>query len=96
MNKNNHNNKEKKIIFQQKKKIEKELNNLIHSLLNEFYKDVTTKSKFYEIMKNIDEIKQVVNKKNVLKKNKFSPKQNEKVIIKDKKFYKSNIIQPKK
>ena len=47
-------------------------------------------------MKNIYEIKQVVNKKNVLKKNKFSPKQNEKVIIKDKKFYKSNIIQPKK
>lgn len=47
-------------------------------------------------MKNIDEIKQVVNKKNVLKKNKFSSKQNEKVIIKDKKFYKSNIIQLKK
>ena len=47
-------------------------------------------------MKNIYEIKQVVNKKNVLKKNKFSSKQNEKVIIKDKKFYKSNIIQLKK
>ena len=66
--------KRKKIILQQKKKIEKELNNLIHSLLNEFYKDVVIKSKFYEIMKNIDEIKQVENKKSVMKNKKFTLK----------------------
>ena len=38
------------------------------------YKDVVIKSKFYEIMKNINEIKLVVNKKSVMKNNKFSPK----------------------
>jgi hypothetical protein len=45
-------------------------------------------------MKNIDDIKQVINKK-FLKKN-SNQKGNEKVILKDKKIHKSNLIQPRK
>ena len=97
INKNNiKNEKEKKNNISTQRKVEKELNNLILSLPTEFYKDAVIKSKLFEIMKNIDEIKQVVNKKSVMKKNQFIPKQNEKLIIKDKKIHKSNLIQPRK
>ena len=94
-NNNYKNEKDKKIDnISTHKKVEKELNNLIHSLPTEFYKDTIIKNKFSEIMKNIDDIKQVINKK-FLKKNN-NQKGNEKVILKDKKIHKSNLIQPRK
>ena len=91
---NNSNNKNEKVnnIVNQKK-VEKELNNLIHSLPSDLYKDVVIKNKFSAIMKNIDEIKQVVKKK-CLKKE-YIQKGNEKIIPKEQKI-KSNLIQFKK
>ena len=75
-------------------KVENELNNLINLIPDEFYNDPVIKNKFQLIMKNIDDIKQVVSKKS--KKKNFQKDNFVKVIHKEKNHKKNVLNQPKK
>ena len=75
-------------------KVESELNNLINLIPDEFYNDPVIKNKFQLIMKNIDDIKQVVSKKS--KKKNFQKDNFVKVIHKEKNHKKNVLNQPKK
>ena len=75
-------------------KVESELNNLMNLIPDEFYNDPVIKNKFQLIMKNIDDIKQVVNKKS--KKKNLHKDNFVKINLREKNHKKNVLNQPKK